>query len=210
MKVGRFKDYRIDELLPFDSYMSMVGTKYDCLQVHDFSSSVPLKPLFLDDVMGGIKEYFNSRLLIYDHSLDGQLMAYDTIRLMRPHGEIRYSDPRPYYSVNTRLIVMKPLVGMQLKGVVKMRSALHCCAIVYNCVQASIYLPKKYSNLDLNLIPLESTVIFDVTEIKITNCTLCLYGRLCKKSIRKILSTQVVGEDVNIYPPPKRSTSTMI
>lgn len=154
------------------------------LILHNYQVNVPIKARYIGNVREGIVEYLNSKLLVYDDKLEGQPLAYDPdFTILDEFGRIQYSDPRPHYRVAISLILLHIKVGVKLKGTVKLVEKKHCCALIHNCVHASVYFPESHSHYAFCGLFSEQKIRFRVVELTLHNCTLSVYAVLTTRYI---------------------------
>ncbi|KAF1742553.1 hypothetical protein MXB_1983, partial [Myxobolus squamalis] len=176
--------FLITDLPSYHDLLKLVNKKNSGLIKHEYHAKIPIAPKYISNTREGIINFLNSKLLIYDDELEGEILAYDSnFKLIDQHGAIYYQDPRPHYNISTSLILLRLKDGQNLKGSVKMVGQKHCSVLVYECVQASIRFPDDYSNYVFSGLQIDTKIRFRVTDTKLQNCTLTLYGVLRKKSV---------------------------
>ncbi|KAF0990365.1 hypothetical protein HZS_7648 [Henneguya salminicola] len=181
-----FKNVLITELPSYNDLLKLVDRKNSGLIKYNLNEKIPIESKYIGNVKEGVLNYLNSRLLIYDDYLDGQFLAYDTdFTMLNNYGMIHYQDPRPFYAICTTVIMLRLNKGDKIKGMAKMISKKHCCTLVYGCVQASVRFPEAYNDYVFSGLSAGTQIRFRITETKLQNCTITLYGVLSKKNIKK-------------------------
>ena len=111
------------------------------------SVKVQLPPSAMSDVNGSISEVLKRRLMKYDDSLGGVMLAFSNVVLRRQYGTVFNELPNSMFDVDAEMVLFSPQSGADLVGTINKIGRNHIGLLVGGVFNASISADKMHTSL---------------------------------------------------------------
>lgn len=111
------------------------------------SVKVQLPPSAMSDVNGSISEVLKRRLMKYDDSLGGVMLAFSNVVLRRQYGTVFNELPNIMFDVDAEMVLFSPQSGADLVGTINKIGRNHIGLLVGGVFNASISADKMHTSL---------------------------------------------------------------
>ncbi|XP_031563127.1 DNA-directed RNA polymerase I subunit RPA43-like [Actinia tenebrosa] len=159
--------------------------KYSCFTKIECTECMSLSPSYIGRLKEGIEEELSKKLMKFCEKLQGVIVAYDKIQLLRRHGSIVEESPFIHFEVKVNYIVFQPQVDSKLIGVVNKFGYDHIGCLVHGCFNASISNPRTQNGHFTDNLKLGSSFTFRVVGLESLNGVLLITGAFDDKTLRK-------------------------
>jgi DNA-directed RNA polymerase I subunit RPA43 len=111
------------------------------------SVKVQLPPSAMSDVNGSISKVLKRRLMKYDDSLGGVMLAFSNVVLRRQYGTVFNELPNIMFDVDAEMVLFSPQSGADLVGTINKIGRNHIGLLVGGVFNASISADKMHTSL---------------------------------------------------------------